>query len=110
MRSAVLSILFSALLPAIVCAQSDEDLRNAGGNRGGAMYQGRLFRTTLDGRVIALDMITGKEIWNVKSADAKDGIAMTGAPLVASGVVINGMAGGEFGSRRLLDQGPNLFS
>ena len=32
MRSAVLSILFSALLPAIVCAQSDEDLRNAGGN------------------------------------------------------------------------------
>jgi len=72
-------------------------------NRGAAIYQGLLFRTTLDAHVIALDMKTGKEVWNVKSADPKDGFAMTGAPLVANGVVINGMAGAEFGSRGYIE-------
>ncbi|HEX9464726.1 MAG TPA: PQQ-dependent dehydrogenase, methanol/ethanol family [Alphaproteobacteria bacterium] len=72
-------------------------------NRGAAIYQGRLFRTTLDARVLALDIKTGKEIWNVSSADPKAGYAMTGAPLVANGVVINGMAGAEFGSRGFIE-------
>jgi len=72
-------------------------------NRGAAMYQGMLFRTTLDAHVVALDMKTGKEVWNVASADPKEGFAMTGAPLVANGVVINGMAGAEFGSRGYLE-------
>ena len=72
-------------------------------NRGAAIYQGMLFRTTLDARVVALDTKTGKEVWNVKSADTKDGFAMTGAPLIANGVLINGMAGAEFGSRGYLE-------
>jgi alcohol dehydrogenase (cytochrome c) len=68
-------------------------------NRGAAIYRGRLFRTTLDAHVLALDMKTGKVIWNVKSGDAKEGVAMTGAPLIADGVLITGMAGAEFDSR-----------
>jgi alcohol dehydrogenase (cytochrome c) len=72
-------------------------------NRGAAIYRGMLFRTTLDARVVALDMKTGKEVWSVKSADPKDGFAMTGAPLIANGVLINGMAGAEFGSRGYLE-------
>jgi alcohol dehydrogenase (cytochrome c) len=68
-------------------------------NRGSAIYEGKIFRTTLDARVVALDMKTGKQIWSTKSGDAKDGIAMTGAPLIASGVLITGMAGAEYGSR-----------
>jgi alcohol dehydrogenase (cytochrome c) len=72
-------------------------------NRGAAIYQGLLFRTTLDARVIALDMKSGKEVWSVKSGDSSEGIAMTGAPLVANGVVITGMAGAEFGSRGYLE-------
>lgn len=72
-------------------------------NRGAAIYQGKIFRTTLDARVIALDMKTGKEIWSVKSGDAKDGIAMTGAPLIADGVLITGMAGAEYGSRGYIE-------
>src|SRR5690348_4848907 len=72
-------------------------------NRGAALYHGRLYRTTLDARVIALDAKTGKEIWNVKSGDAKDGIAMTGAPLIANGVLIVGVAGSEFGIRGYLE-------
>jgi alcohol dehydrogenase (cytochrome c) len=72
-------------------------------NRGAALYNGRLFRTLLDGRVQALDAKTGKELWTVRSGDPKDGVAMTGAPLVANGVVIAGMAGAEFGVRGYLD-------
>jgi outer membrane protein assembly factor BamB len=72
-------------------------------NRGAAIYEGKVFRTTLDARVIALDMRTGKEVWSVKSGDAKDGIAMTGAPLIANGVLITGMAGAEYGSRGYIE-------
>ncbi|MDE2064523.1 MAG: PQQ-binding-like beta-propeller repeat protein, partial [Bradyrhizobium sp.] len=32
-------------------------------NRGAAIQDGKLFRTTLDANVIALDMKTGKELW-----------------------------------------------
>jgi alcohol dehydrogenase (cytochrome c) len=72
-------------------------------NRGAAIYEGRIFRTTLDARVIALDAKTGKEVWAVKSGDAKDGIAMTGAPLIADGVLLVGMAGAEYGSRGYIE-------
>ncbi|MDE2475131.1 MAG: PQQ-dependent dehydrogenase, methanol/ethanol family [Alphaproteobacteria bacterium] len=68
-------------------------------NRGGALYNGRFYRTLLDGRVQALDAKTGKEIWVVRAGDTKDGIAMTGAPLIANGVVIVGVAGSEFSIR-----------
>jgi alcohol dehydrogenase (cytochrome c) len=72
-------------------------------NRGGALFDGKFFRTTLDGRVQALDQKTGKEIWNVRSGDLKEGMAMTGAPLVANGVVIVGVAGAEFGVRGYIE-------
>jgi len=38
-------------------------------NKGPAILDGRLFRTTLDAFVIALDMKTGKEIWRQQAAD-----------------------------------------
>lgn len=72
-------------------------------NRGGALYNGRFYRTLLDGRVQALDAKTGKEIWVVRAGDTKDGIAMTGAPLIANGVVIAGVAGSEFSIRGYID-------
>ena len=72
-------------------------------NRGAAMFDGKLFRTTLDANVIALDTKTGKELWRTKSADPKDGYSMTVAPLVANGVVIAGVAGAEFGHRGYLE-------
>jgi PQQ enzyme repeat len=67
-------------------------------NRGAALFDGKLYRTTLDAHVIALDLKTGKEVWRTKSADPKDGYSMTVAPLVANGVVIAGVAGAEFGT------------
>jgi alcohol dehydrogenase (cytochrome c) len=72
-------------------------------NRGAALFDGKLYRTTLDASVIALDAKTGKEVWRTKSGDPKDGYAMTVAPLVANGVVIAGVAGAEFGIRGYLE-------
>ncbi len=72
-------------------------------NRGPALFEGMLFRTTLDDHVIALDAKTGKEIWRVKSDDYKLGYAMTVAPLIADGVLIIGVSGGENGARGYLE-------
>jgi alcohol dehydrogenase (cytochrome c) len=72
-------------------------------NRGLAIYQGKIFRGTLDAHLVALDMKTGKEVWKQKVAEWKEGFSITGAPLVAHGVVITGMSGAEYGVRGFLD-------
>jgi len=72
-------------------------------NKGAAIFDGKLFRTTLDAHVIALDMKTGKEIWRQKAAEWKEGYTMTVAPLLANGVLISGISGAEYGTRGFLD-------
>ncbi|HKN27115.1 MAG TPA: methanol/ethanol family PQQ-dependent dehydrogenase [Roseiarcus sp.] len=72
-------------------------------NRGLAMLDGKLFRTTLDANVVGIDAKTGKELWRQNAADVHLGYSMTMAPLVADGVVITGVSGGEFGTRDFLD-------
>jgi alcohol dehydrogenase (cytochrome c) len=73
-------------------------------NRGApAIYNGKLFRVTVDNHVLALDMKTGSQVWNQKFADAKDGYYATSAPIVANGVLISGVAGGESTTRGFLD-------
>jgi alcohol dehydrogenase (cytochrome c) len=72
--------------------------------RGAAtIYNGKLFRVTIDNHVLALDLKTGKEIWNQRFADWKEGYYATGAPIVVNGVLISGMAGGESTTRGFLD-------
>jgi len=72
--------------------------------RGAAtIYNGKLFRTTLDNHLLALDMKTGKELWNQRFADWHEGYSSSSAPIVANGVVISGMAGGESTTRGFLD-------
>ena len=73
-------------------------------NRGAAIiYNGKLFRVTIDNHVLALDMKTGKEIWNQRFADWKEGYYATGGPIVANGVLISGVSGGESTTRGFLD-------
>jgi alcohol dehydrogenase (cytochrome c) len=73
-------------------------------NRGAAtIYSGRLFRVTIDNHLLALDMKSGAVLWDQKFADWNEGYTATGAPIVANGVVISGMAGGEFTTRGFLD-------
>ncbi|MGH1429860.1 MAG: PQQ-dependent dehydrogenase, methanol/ethanol family [Neptuniibacter sp.] len=86
---------YDPAVPGIVCCGNH--------NRGPAIYNGRLYRTTLDAHVIALDLKTGEEIWRSKAADYKDGYSMTVAPLIAKGVVITGISGAEYGTRGFLD-------
>src|SRR5262252_3780403 len=72
-------------------------------NKGVALYEGKVFRTTLDAYVVALDQKTGKQIWKQKAAEWKDGYSMTVAPLVANGVLITGISGAEYGIRGFID-------
>ena len=67
------------------------------------IYNGKLFRVTIDNHLLALDMKTGKELWNQKFAEQKDGYYATGGPMVANGVLISGVAGGESTTRGFLD-------
>ncbi len=72
-------------------------------NRGAAMLDGKLFRTTLDANVQALDQETGEVLWTTNSIDFRAGYSMTVAPLVADGVVIVGISGGEYGIRGYIE-------
>ena len=73
-------------------------------NRGAAtIYNGKLFRVTLDAHVVALDMKTGAQVWKQKFADFAEGYSATSAPLIANGVLITGMAGGDYTTRGFLN-------
>jgi alcohol dehydrogenase (cytochrome c) len=82
----------------------EEGNKHAPFNRGAAtIYNGKVFRITIDNHILALDMKTGKEIWNQKFADSKEGYYATGGPIVANGVLISGVSGGESTTRGFLD-------
>ena len=68
-------------------------------NRGVALYNGKIYLGTLDGRLIALDAKTGKPVWDVVTVDQSKPYAITGAPRIAKGKVLIGNAGSEFGVR-----------
>jgi alcohol dehydrogenase (cytochrome c) len=66
------------------------------------LYNGKLYRTTLDAYVVALDMKTGKQIWKSKFAEYKEGYKGVNSPLLANGVLITGTTGGENATRGFL--------
>ncbi|HMN47219.1 MAG TPA: PQQ-dependent dehydrogenase, methanol/ethanol family [Povalibacter sp.] len=68
-------------------------------NRGVAANRGKLFLGTLDGRLIAIDAVTGKEIWSVVTVDQSKPYTITGAPRVIKDKVLIGNGGAEFGVR-----------
>src|SRR5213082_864314 len=60
-------------------------------NRGAAIGDGKVFVGTMDGRLIALDMKSGKLLWDTKLVDSqKLTVGFTGAPLYAKGTVVIG--------------------
>nr|WP_222184596.1 PQQ-binding-like beta-propeller repeat protein [Geminicoccus harenae] len=68
-------------------------------NRGPTYADGKVFYTTLDGHVVAVDAATGGEVWKVRVGDINTGETLTMAPLVAKGKVYVGNSGGEYGVR-----------
>ena len=72
-------------------------------NRGLALHGDRLFMATLDAKVISLDRVTGKVLWESEMIDYTLGYSGTHAPLVVKDKVIVGTAGAEYGIRGFLD-------
>ena len=69
-------------------------------NRGVALHKGKVFVGAYDGRLIALDAVTGKKVWEKDTIiDHKHSYTITGAPRVANGRVIIGNGGAEYGVR-----------
>jgi len=68
-------------------------------NRGIAAWNGKIYLGTLDGRLVALDAKTGKEVWSEMTVDQSKHYSITSAPRVAKGKVLIGNSGGEFGVR-----------
>ncbi|MBV9197540.1 MAG: PQQ-dependent dehydrogenase, methanol/ethanol family [Solirubrobacterales bacterium] len=68
-------------------------------NRGVAVAHGKVFVTTLNAHVVALDAETGKAIWDQVYGDVRAGESATVAPLIVKDMVIVGSSGGEFGVR-----------
>jgi PQQ-dependent dehydrogenase (methanol/ethanol family) len=66
-------------------------------NRGAFYADGKIVYNLLDGHTVAVDAASGREIWNVKSAELSEGETTPMAPIVVRDRVILGPSGGEFG-------------
>lgn len=67
-------------------------------NRGVAVWKGRVYVASVDGRLHALDAATGKKVWDVDTiADHSLPYSSTGAPLIAGRVVVIGNSGADMG-------------
>ncbi len=75
-------------------------LRMGWGIRGIAFWEGKVYTGTQEGRLIALDAKTGKEIWSTQTIPLDDARYITGAPWVFNGKVVIGFGGGDFGTVR----------
>lgn len=69
-------------------------------NRGVALHEGRVYVAAYDGRLIALNAVTGAVVWEKDTIiDRKFSYTITGAPRVVKGKVIIGNGGAEYGVR-----------
>lgn len=66
-------------------------------NRGAALYDKLVIFATLDAQLVALDQETGDVVWKEKIDDYAAGYSATAAPLIAGGLLLTGVSGGEFG-------------
>ncbi|NOJ41848.1 PQQ-dependent dehydrogenase, methanol/ethanol family [Bradyrhizobium australiense] len=69
-------------------------------NRGVALWKGKVFVGVYDGRLIALDAVTGRVAWEKDTLiDKEHSYTITGAPRVFNGKVVIGNGGAEYGAR-----------
>jgi len=66
-------------------------------NRGAALYDNLVIFGTLDAQLVALNQDTGKVVWKEKIDEYSAGYSYSAAPLIAKGLVLTGVSGGEFG-------------
>jgi quinohemoprotein ethanol dehydrogenase len=65
------------------------------GGRGLAAWRDKIYVSTADGRLIALDDKSGKEVWSVQVLDPARYMYMTGAPMAFAGKILVGPSGAE---------------
>lgn len=68
-------------------------------NRGLAYLDGRLFRGTADGRILALDAASGRVLWKIAAGNPLRGEFFSSAPIAHNGLLYIGVAGGDWGIR-----------
>jgi alcohol dehydrogenase (cytochrome c) len=83
----------------LVWQYADPRAEKGGVNRGSAIWGDRVYLTTNDNYLVALDRHSGVVIFQKKFADIGKGTTSTSAPLIARGKVIVGSAGGDSGVR-----------
>jgi len=66
-------------------------------NRGAALYDNLVIFATLDAQLVALNQDTGEVVWKEKIDDYAAGYSASAAPLIAQGLLLTGVSGGEFG-------------
>ncbi|RJG00293.1 PQQ-dependent methanol/ethanol family dehydrogenase [Noviherbaspirillum sedimenti] len=66
-------------------------------NRGAALYDNLVIFATLDAQLVALNQDTGEVVWKEKIDDYQAGYSASAAPLIAKGLLLTGVSGGEFG-------------
>ncbi|MDP9082749.1 MAG: PQQ-dependent dehydrogenase, methanol/ethanol family [Pseudomonadota bacterium] len=67
-------------------------------NRGVAVWKGKVYVASVDGRLHALDAATGKKIWESDTiTDHRLPYSSTGAPQIAGSVVVIGNSGADMG-------------
>lgn len=66
-------------------------------NRGAALFDNLVIFSTLDAQLVALDQASGEVVWKEKIDDYAAGYSSTAAPLIAQGLLLTGVSGGEFG-------------
>jgi quinohemoprotein ethanol dehydrogenase len=64
-------------------------------NRGIALYNGMIIAPANDGRLFALNAMTGKPVWETRVVYPQDLYTLTMAPRIAGGKVIIGASGGD---------------
>ena len=64
-------------------------------NRGLALYDGMIIAPAIDGRLVALNALTGKPVWETRVVEWRDQYTLTMAPRIAGGKVIIGASGGD---------------
>jgi len=64
-------------------------------NRGIAIYNGMVIAPSIDGRLWALNAVTGKPVWETRIVYPQDQYTLTMAPRIANGKVIIGASGGD---------------
>jgi alcohol dehydrogenase (cytochrome c) len=83
----------------LVWRYADPRAKKGGVNRGAAIWGDRVYFTTSDNYLVALDRHTGALLFNKQFADVEQGTTSTSAPVIAKGKVIVGSAGGDSGMR-----------